>query len=260
MTHRINDLRRRISAALFPATPIAEPPSAEGANEIRERLGDLRHMAIPPLPDPPEGLIYLEDRRLAHIADLDEQQRWHRETMEPLMIEWAERYLELCDLSARIHAAMDERERRWGVRQTARARAGQKTSGVAFSLDRNMKIERTYSDRVAYDDLRMKRAHELMEQCVEEWEAGGRNEIKQIVSLSFRKNSKGLYSRVEMTRLLKIKSADPRWQEAVQLIREAEIVDGVAAYLMMAIRDERGKFIRLPLDIASVRPLAKEAA
>lgn len=259
MIEHMNRIRAALSAALSPApaqTAATEAPS--GQADPRAELNGLRHIAIPPARMPPaEGLCYVSDGQLAHIEDLDEEQRWHRETMEPLMLEWAERYLGLCELAGRLHAAMDYREEHWGVRQTARVRAGRKPSGAAFSLDRSMKLERTFSDRVAYDDLKMKRAHELMEQCVEDWEAGGRDEIRQIVALSFKKNAKGLYSRVEMTRLLKIKSEDKRWLEATKLIRDAETVDGVAAYLMLHIKDVHDKFHPLPLDIASVRPLLR---
>lgn len=254
-THRLNALKTTVSRALF-GRPIRDqaPPAEPEASPQAERLGELRHLAFPPARLPPEGFVYIEDRKAVAVEDLDEEQLWRRDTIEPLQAEWIVKYLEMADLAARIHEAMDEREARWGARKTKRQQAGRPVSGSAYSLDRSLCLERRYADRVRYDDLKMKRAKDWMEECAEEWEANSRDEIRQLIALSFKKNSRGEYSRAEMARLRKIKSEDQRWKDAVALIVDAEIVDGVAGYLMLSVRDAHDKYHPLPLDIASVRP------
>jgi hypothetical protein len=54
-------------------------------------------------------------------------------------------------------------------------------------------------------------------------------------------------------RLRKIVTANLKWKEAMDLIKQAEIVDGMSSYLSISIRDRLGKYIPLPLDLTKVR-------
>jgi hypothetical protein len=250
---KLNALKAALCAVLFPSAPPAEPVEAPQDGRPVNALGEVRMMALPLSRIPPEGYVFVADRDLRAIEDLDEEQRWTREIMEPLQIEYIEHYLTLCDLTARLNDAMDYRNRKWGA-NTQRKKDGKPTSGSAFSLDRSAVLERSFSDRVRFDDLKMQRAKALIEECMSEWEVGSRPEVRQLVTVAFRKSRNGQYSRVDLTRLRKIESADPRWQEAIKLTIDAEIVDGSAGYLLLKVRDANDQYHPLPLDIASVRP------
>jgi hypothetical protein len=258
---RLNNLKAAVSAALFPVAATHEPekPDTPEAGGGAQALGQVRMMAIAPSKLPPEGFVYVGDRDLRAIEDLDEEQQWTRETMEPLQLEYIEQYLRLADLSAKLHAAMDYRSEKWGA-NTKRKQDGMPTSGTAYSLDRSIALDRSFTDRVRYDDLKMARAKALIEECISEWEAGARPEVRKLVTVAFTKSRRGQYSRVDLARLRKIESDDSRWQQAIKLTYDAEAVDGSAGYLLLKVRDAFDRYHPLPLDIANVRPYSASGA
>lgn len=250
MKDRLNQLKAGLSA-LFAA---AQPRQAEAPGGLPERLSAVGAMEILPLPDPAPGMAWVEDGVQKAEEKLTDYERRREALLVPLACEWAEKYLALADLSARINDAFDELEAINAPRNTARRGAGKLGSLTLHTLARDFAIARKRADTVRYEEDLMLRAKDLVDACVGRWAEGGRDEIRQMAEIAFTKNAKGEYSRSGMVRLRRLQSDDPEWQEAMGIIREAEIVDGVASYLLVSVRDRHGKYRPLPLDIAGIRP------
>lgn len=245
-------------AATAEATEAEQPAATDtAAADPALRLNELRHMIVPPSRVPMSGHVYINDRDQRAIEDLDDEQRWTMEVLEPLQHEWMEAHLWVADIAFRTNAAMDYRENTWGARKTQRQQAGLPVSGSAPCLDRSVITERTFQDRVRYDDLKMKRALELIEECLAKGDIPEFH--RKVISVAFKPNAKGMYSRTDLARLRKIESSDPKWQEAINLTIQAESPDGSAGYLMLKVRDANNKFHSLPLNIAAVRPYPRDA-
>jgi len=268
MENPLNKLKEQINKVLFrqPAKvlPQARPEEGQASpqdeGELGRRLTAVGHMYIPPGRIAPEGFVYIENNCLKAVGDLTEYERDRREVMEPIMVEFAEEYLRLADIKARAHDALDWLIGKHGQRNSKRQQENKQSSHTIFSLDRSLSLSRKYSDRVKYDDVMITAAKELIDKCVEEWEKGSRDEMKQLVALSFKRNANNEFSRAKIVELRQINSKDPRWKEAMDMIQEAELVDGVASYLLVSVRDAQEKYHPLPLDISAVRSYrAKEA-
>jgi hypothetical protein len=210
-------------------------------------------MCIPPERKAPEGCVFIENNQMKLLGDLTDYERYRLEVLTPLMAEWSEQYLALADLKARIHQAMDNLSVIYAGRNTKRKQDQKKSSITVFTLDRSLSLTRKYADRVTYEDVLLAEAKDLIDQCVEDWEQGSRNEMKQLVALSFQRNAKNEFSRAEMVKLRRMESKDPRWKQAMEIIQSAELVDGVASYLLVSVRDDQDDYHPLPLDIAHVR-------
>lgn len=246
----MNALKKRLGLILFGARP--EPASAPVAAPA---LGELRHLELPETETPPPGFVWVEGGQLKRETDLTDYERDREAALAPLIQEWAETYLALSDLKARIGKTMDELEAKCAPRNTKRVRDQKKPSLTLFTLDRAFSIRRAHSDRVTYQEDMILRAKAKIDECLAEWSDNSREEIVALVNLAFKKTAKNDFSRAEMTKLRQLKSEDARWNEAMAIIQRAEIVDGVAAYLLVSVRDKDGAYHPLPLDIAGVRPV-----
>ena len=250
----LNPLKKLIDAALSDGKTAPAEPS------LPAQLSAVGHFLIPEVADPPEGWVYVEDGRLKRFDDLTDFERDREALLQPLAREWMEHWLAIADLSARFDEAFDVLDELAAPRKTARAKAGLGQSVTRFLLDRSVSLARKRADVVRYDEDKLLAAKKKVDACVERFSIGGRKEIKQLAELSFTKNTKGEYSRSGMVRLRRLESDDPEWHEAMDLIKKAELVDGMASYKLVSVRDRSGKYHPLPLDIASVRPWRRTAA
>lgn len=256
----LNPLKLLINAAFSANKAPAPAMPAQAKPALAGQLSAVAHFAIPPVEEPPEGWVHVEDGRLKRFADLTEFEQIREELLQPLVQDWMKMWLDMADLSARFDEAFDRLDELNAPRQTQRAKAGRPGSVTRYTLDRSLCIARKRADTVRYDEDKLLAAKALIDDCVERWSEGGRDEIKQIAELSFTKNAQGEYSRSGMVRLRRISSSDPKWREAMDKIRDAELVDGVASYKLISVRDAQGHYQPLPLDIASVRPYRMESA
>ncbi len=266
MENLLNAIKARLSLALFPADgnksgpvpPALMPAPIDG--DMSQQLTSVGHMCIPPSKLPPqEGFVYIENNCLKALDDLTDYERDRREMIEPLLAEWAQMYLDLCDLKARTVSTVAAFRERHVFRNSKRKQRGYTPSLSIFSLDRSMCLTERHSDRVSLDDTKVAEAKELFDECFKAWGDKSPKEMRQAVEISFKRKKSGDYSREKIVELCQIESDDQRWNDAIAIIRKAELVDGVATHYLVAVRDSLDKYQPLPLDIANVRPYRKEA-
>lgn len=259
-TH-LNSLKNRLNTALFglPTPPAAAPlddggqPAAVGFGDLVGALNRLGHAYIPATPAPKDGYVVVNDGEEKRADKLTDYERQREALLQPLARRAIEAYLNLSQLAADWNAVFDQIESINKVRDSKRIRDGKKANLSLFLLDRSVRLQRTQADVVRYEEDKLLKAKELVDACVEEWSKDANRNLVKLVSLAFKKGRRG-YSRAAMLNLRNMESDDPRWSEAMAIIKDAELLDGAASYLLAAIRDDKGSYVPLPLDIAAVRP------
>ena len=253
IANALNGIKGNPQPADIDANP-ADPSGQSDHSDQAERLNAVRHFNIRIPEAPPDGWVDIEDGMRKLESMLKPHERELEALLKPLAQDWIEAWLNLADLAARFNEAFDKIEQSNTPKNTQRVQSGKKPSREFHLLDRSILLSRKRSDTVRYQENILLKALGLIEECVERRAQGGDKLIRQLAQSSFIKNAKGEYSRVGMVRLRKIENDDPQWKEAMALIEQAEIVDGVSSYLLVSIRDVDGKYHPLPLDIASIRP------
>lgn len=258
----LNGLKAALNMALFAQpTPEAggEAQSLGGRSEhpgfgdLAASLNGLGHIRIQPTPVPKDGYVVIGDGEEKRADKLTEYEREREALLQPIARRAIEAYLTLSELAADWNAAFDTIEELNTPRKSKRIREGKKPNLSLFLLDRSVKLQRTQADIIRYQEDRLLEAKKLVDECVAEWSANSNQNLVKLVELAFKKGRRG-YSRSAMLTLRSMESDDPRWLRAMAIIREAEILDGAASYLLASVRDEKGEYIPIPLDMAAVRP------
>ena len=102
-----------------------------------------------------------------------------------------------------------------------------------FSGDKRVMIK--VAEFISFDD-RLQQAKVLIDECLDDWSEGGRDEIKVLVQDVFRVDSKGRLNARRVISLRKHKFKDPRWAKAMELISDSVSVSTARAYLMLQER------------------------
>ncbi|ENX33909.1 hypothetical protein F889_02573 [Acinetobacter colistiniresistens] len=129
---------------------------------------------------------------------------------------------------------------------------GNKGNVTLMSYDGRLKIQRNIAQNINFDE-RLQAAKELIDECLEEWTEGSRDEIKVIINNAFNVDKKGEISTTKVLGLKKIEINHPKWKQAMQAISDSINIIGSKAYLRFYNRDDAtGGYLPLSLDIASI--------
>ena len=129
---------------------------------------------------------------------------------------------------------------------------GTKGNVQLLSFDGRLKIQRNIAERITFDE-RLQAAKHLIDECLKEWTADGRDEIKAIINNAFNVDKKGEISTTKILGLKKIEISHPKWLEAMQAITDSINIAGSKSYLRFYKRnDETGEYIPMSLDLATI--------
>lgn len=107
---------------------------------------------------------------------------------------------------------------------------GQKGNRTYQTYDGLMKIQVQVADLITFGpELQIAKA--LIDQCLVEWSADSRPEIQSIVTRAFNTEKEGQVNRADVYMLLKLEIDDPRWNSAMEAIRDAIRVTGSKEYV-----------------------------
>jgi hypothetical protein len=96
-------------------------------------------------------------------------------------------------------------------------------------------------------------AKTLIDECLSEWSADSRVELRALVNRVFAVDKEGQINRAELFMLLRVEIADERWQKAMTAIRDSIRVIGSRTYVRFYERDAPdGKWQSISIDLASV--------
>lgn len=115
-------------------------------------------------------------------------------------------------------------------------KGGAKGNKTFMSFDGLMKVQVSVADRIDFGP-QLQIAKDLMDECLNEWAADARDEIRTIVTRAFNTDKEGQINRTEIFMLLRLDIQDDRWQRAMTAIRDAMRVVGSKTYVRCYRRD-----------------------
>lgn len=131
------------------------------------------------------------------------------------------------------------------------AKLGGKVGNVTLtSYDGRFKIVRAIDERQAFDE-RLQAAKALIDECITEWVAGSRTELKSLINDVFQVDKQGRLNTNRILSLRRLDITDERWLNAMTAISESLQVVDSKAYLRIYERQADGSYKPLPLDLAA---------
>ncbi|NOR63275.1 MAG: DUF3164 family protein [Rhodobacteraceae bacterium] len=134
-------------------------------------------------------------------------------------------------------------------------KGGAKGNRTYQSYDGCLKITVQVADFIDFGP-QLQIAKSLVDECLIEWAAGSRPEIRAVITNAFSTDKEGKINRTEIFRLLRLESgSDPRWSKAMDAIRDAMRITGSKEYLRFYERDKPTDGWRpITIDLAKTAP------
>lgn len=110
------------------------------------------------------------------------------------------------------------------------AKGGAKGNKTLMTHDGLFKVQVQVSDYIDFGP-QLQIAKELIDECLNEWSAEARPEIRAIVTRAFNTDKAGQINRSEIFMLLRLEIDDPRWRKAMEAIRASMRVIGSRTYV-----------------------------
>lgn len=115
-------------------------------------------------------------------------------------------------------------------------KGGAKGNKEFQSFDGLMKVQVQVQDSITFGP-ELQVAKVLLDECLNEWSAESRPEIRAIVTRAFNTDKAGQINRAEIFMLLRLEIEDARWQDAMRAIRDAMRVVGSKTYVRLYRRE-----------------------
>lgn len=129
-------------------------------------------------------------------------------------------------------------------------KGGAKGNKTFMSFDGLMKVVVQVSDTIDFGS-QLQVAKGLIDECLVEWSADSRTEIRSIITRAFNVDKEGQINRSEIFMLLRLDIEDVRWQRAMDAIRAAMRVVGSKIYVRCYERDRQdGDWRAITIDLA----------
>lgn len=122
------------------------------------------------------------------------------------------------------------------------------------SFDGLIQVARSARYDLRFDE-RLRVAQGIIEEVIQEKLVNMDGDIKELIRAAFRPTSDGLLSQARVMGLFRIKMAHPRWQQAMDLIRESiEARRGKTLFSVRIKRTRESDWESLDLDISACEP------
>lgn len=129
---------------------------------------------------------------------------------------------------------------------------GQKGNVTLMSFDGRIKIQRAKADSITFDE-RLVAAKALIDECLHDWTAEARPEIKALIDRAFDTDKEGNIRTGAVLALRRVDIKDPRWTQAMNAIGEAVQVISSKAYVRVYQRvGDSDRWEAVSLDVAGV--------
>jgi hypothetical protein len=129
---------------------------------------------------------------------------------------------------------------------------GQKGNTTLMSFDGRYRIQVAVAEHLTFDE-RLQAAKKLIDECLNDWTEGSRDEVKTIVLDAFQVDQEGRINTGRILALRRYAIDDPRWLRAMQAIGDSIQVVGSKSYLRFYERSgPDGKWSPIALDLAAL--------
>lgn len=147
------------------------------------------------------------------------------------------------DIAAFVELSAEE----YGVK-----RGGSKGNVTLLSFDGRYKVTRQIQETINFDE-RLQAAKQLVDECVQSWLPGSRDEIKTVITNVFQVDKEGKINTGRVLGLRRYNFTDEKWLLAMKAISDSVQVTGSTPYFRLYERvGDSDKFNPISLDIASV--------
>jgi hypothetical protein len=107
---------------------------------------------------------------------------------------------------------------------------GAKGNKTLTTYDGLFKVQVQVADRITFGP-ELQIAKTLVDECLNEWAATARDELRAVVTRAFNTDKEGQINRSEIFSLLRLEIEDSRWQQAMRAIRDAMRTEGTQTYV-----------------------------
>jgi hypothetical protein len=113
---------------------------------------------------------------------------------------------------------------------------GRKGNITLTSFDGCLKVQVQVADLIEFGP-ELQVSKRLIDECLSEWSAESRSELRALVNRVFQVDKEGQINRAELFMLLRVEIADERWKRAMDAIRDSIRVIGSRTYVRFYERD-----------------------
>lgn len=132
-----------------------------------------------------------------------------------------------------------------------RTRGGAKGNVTFSSFDGSEQITIRVQETLTFGP-ELQIAKDLIDECVTEWSEGANDNLRAIIADAFQVDKEGQLNTGRILSLRRVKIQDERWNRAMEAISESLQVAMSKTYINFREKDEGGKLINIPLDIAAI--------
>lgn len=130
-------------------------------------------------------------------------------------------------------------------------RGGAKGNLTFTSYDGLLKAVVQVSETIVFGP-ELQVAKGIVDECLREWSADSRTEIRAIINRAFDVDSQGRINRNDLFSLLRLEITDPRWLNAMQAIRDSFRVIGSKRYIRLYQRtDGQAPWQSITIDVSA---------
>lgn len=113
---------------------------------------------------------------------------------------------------------------------------GKKGNLTLTSYDGRLKVQVAVADRIEFGP-ELQSAKLLVDECLTEWSADSRDELRAIVNRAFQVDKEGQVNRAEIQMLLRTEIADERWKRAMKAVQDSMRVIETRQYVRVYERE-----------------------
>lgn len=129
---------------------------------------------------------------------------------------------------------------------------GRKGNLSLVSFDGRHKVQVAVADTLNFDE-RLHIAKQLVDECIHEWSKDSNENLKALVEHAFQTDKEGNINTGRIFGLMRLKIDDPKWQSAMEALKDSIQVTATSQYLRLYERIEQtDKYRQIPLDIAGL--------
>ena len=128
---------------------------------------------------------------------------------------------------------------------------GKKGNVTLHSFDGAYRVNLSMQDTLVFDEGLLA-AKALIDECINEWTASSRTELKTLINAAFDVDKEGNISTARVLGLRRLEIKDEKWQRAMEALSDSLQVHTSKQFVRVYKRDEAGDYQLLSLDIAKV--------
>lgn len=120
-----------------------------------------------------------------------------------------------------------------------------------MSFDGAYRIALAMQDTLTFDE-RLAAAKALIDECINEWTAGSRPELKALINDAFQVDKEGNISTTRVLGLRRLNIDDEKWHRAMDALSDSVQVQTSKPFVRVYRREANGEYSLMSLDIAKV--------